>query len=208
MCRLDKDKEFSSITLPLGFNDIYLSSFGSKEFDTQRPSGIIEIGKHELIFDKQSAVPRYKLESDLVCSFTNNLETGEFKSNKKPNLSSWHNFHDHEKTEQDKFELLALQLRNSTAPGRFYKSEHLTKKQIKFNFGVVIDGNKMKTGLSDDSSTYRSNKKISGISLLHELVNNSETQRWTNKKYSEIQKTKLKGGKKWYRKQVLKRNRY
>ncbi|KAK9171005.1 Fcf2 pre-rRNA processing family protein [Cryptosporidium meleagridis] len=206
MSRLDK--EFSSITLPLGFNDIYLSSFGSNEFDTQKPSGIIEIGKHELIFERQSEVPKYKLESDLAGSFSNNLKMGGSKSDKKPNLSSWHNFHDHEKTEQDNFELMALQLRNSIAPGRFYKSENLIKKQIKFNFGVVIDGNKMKTGLSDDSSTYRSNKKISGMSLVHELINNSETQRWTNKKYSEIQKTKFKGGKKWYRKQVLKRNRY
>ncbi|KAH8583610.1 uncharacterized protein ELE39_000378 [Cryptosporidium sp. chipmunk genotype I] len=169
--------------------------------------GVIEIEKHELIDNGLNAVTEYKLESDSASGFAN-VEAGRVKDDKQPNLSSWYNFPDYEKTEQDKYELMALQLRSSTGPGRFYKSEHLTKKQMKFNFGVVIDDKKIKTGLSDDSSTYRSSKKSSGTSLLHELVNNSETQRWTNKKYFEIHKTRLKGGKKWYRKQVLKRNRY
>lgn len=156
-----------------------------------------------------NALPGYELKSDLVCSFTSNAEIGKEARDKQSSVSSWSNFSDNEKTEQNKYELLALQLRSSTGPGRFYKSERLIKKhELKFKFGVVIDNDRMKTGLSGDSSTCRSNKRASGISLLHELINDSETQKWTNKRYFEIHKTKLKGAKKWYKKQVLKRNRY
>ncbi|OII73746.1 uncharacterized protein cubi_03544 [Cryptosporidium ubiquitum] len=208
MHKLDKKAEFSSLTLPLGLNDVYLSSFESNGFDTQKPSGTIEIKKHELIDDGLSVIPAYKLESDLVCKF-DNVEIGSKMRDKQSESSSWFNFPDYEKTEEDKYELLALQLRSSTGPGRFYKSEKLIKKNsFKFNFGVVIDNNKTRTGISSDSSTFRSNKKMSGTSLLHELINDSETQKWMNKKYFEIHKAKLKGAKKWYRKQVLRRNRY
>lgn len=161
------------------------------------------------MYDEHGAVPEYVVGSDLACSFINNAQTGINIRNKQPNTSSWFNFPDSERTEQDKYELMALQLRNSTGPGKFYKNEQLFKKyHSKFNFGVIVDDHKAKTGLSDDSSMYRSKKNRSGTSLLHELVNDSETQKWTNKKYSEIQKVKMKGAKKWYRMQVLKRKRY
>lgn len=154
-------------------------------------------------------MPEYTVGSDLACNFRKNIQAGRNIRNKQLDTSSWFRFPDSERAEQDKYELMALQLRNSTGPGRFYKSEQLFKKHhLKFNFGVVVDNHKNRTGLSDDSSTCRSNKNRSGTSLLHELINDSETQKWTNKKYSEIHKVKMKGAKKWYRMQVLRRNRY
>ncbi|KAJ1607082.1 hypothetical protein OJ252_2933 [Cryptosporidium canis] len=159
-----REAEFSSLTLPLGASDIYLSSLDDREFDTQKPSGNIELKKHEMIYNERGVVPGYSVGSDLACDFTNGIQSGKNMRSSNKSTSGWFGFSEREMTEQDRYELMALQLRNSTAPGKFYKNEQLFKKHhSKFNFGIVVDQNRAKTGLSDDSSTRRSNRSKSEI---------------------------------------------
>ncbi|KAF7456503.1 Fcf2 pre-rRNA processing family protein [Cryptosporidium felis] len=208
MKKIEREVEFSGITLPVNLNDIYIRSFEDDKLDTQRPSGVINIGKYGLNYENRMKLPEVKLNTNLVSSIVNVDKTANISRGEQLNSSSWFDIPEKEKTEQIKQELMALQLRGSMGPKSFYKSESINKNLLKFNFGVVVDGSKIKTGISDDSSTYRSNKKRTGSSLVHELLKDSQTQRWANKRYYEIQKVKMKGGKKWYRRQILKRNKY
>ncbi|KAH8739513.1 hypothetical protein FG386_001945 [Cryptosporidium ryanae] len=166
------------------------------------PPGVIKIGRHELFRTSKDIKSNFNLNSDLSCS------KGQANS-KKTNSSDWFKLPEKECTEESLYEFKALHLRTSADPKSFYKPDNSMKSPpVAFTFGRVVDTGRLKTGAGQESSTYKSEKNKTGLSFVQELLRDSNTQKWANKKYAEIQRMKAKGGKKWYARQVAKRKKY
>ncbi|KAK6590614.1 hypothetical protein RS030_142105 [Cryptosporidium xiaoi] len=160
------------------------------------------MGKHELFRVSKGVDSNFKLNSDLSCSRSQD-------NSKRTTGSDWFKLPEKEYTEDTLYEFKALHLRTSADPKLFYKPDNSMKSPpTSFAFGRVVESGRLKTGAGQESSTYKSKKTKTGLSFVQELLRDSNTQKWANKKYGEIQRVKAKGGKKWYAKQVAKRKKY
>lgn len=129
--------------------------------------------------------------------------------NLKSKSEEWFDIPEQEPTEQVMQEFTALRLRNSIGPKSFYKSDDSIKTlPTKFCFGRIVNDNALSTSSTKEMSVYSASKRKAGLSFVHSLLRDANTQKWANKKYIEIQKTKLKGARKWYSRQFLKRKRH
>ncbi|KAK1444191.1 hypothetical protein BgAZ_100970 [Babesia gibsoni] len=115
---------------------------------------------------------------------------------------NWDPLTDREPTIQDEREWRAIQLRGFMDPKKFYKGSKSGKLEPlprRYQVGVMVGSSGIKVGPGMESQavgTINSRKRNKGLSVLNETL--ASDQRWTKKKYREIQAEKTSGSKGWY----------
>jgi hypothetical protein len=95
-------------------------------------------------------------------------------------------------TPEMKSELAALRLKQYMNPKRFYKSSD--KATDRFVLGVVVDGGLRAVGGGEESQSAGTfnKKKTKGKSLLQEALADAVVQNWTKKRWTQVEKTRVR----------------
>lgn len=118
---------------------------------------------------------------------------------KEENSKKWFSLPKVEMNDELKRDLLIIKNRKYLDPKRFYRGE---KWEIPDNFqiGEIVEGIGEYSG--------RLKRKDRGKTIVDELLKNTESSTWFDKTYSDIQKKKLSGGKKFLKDKIAKRKKY
>lgn len=192
--QITSPKDSSSDDNVSKYDDMDLSEL----FNELKPNKVESKSDFEKLQMRVNALP--KIEANLtfkpikakdIININDPITIKRKKNDSEDSGKEWFNMKQPELTNDIKRDLLIIKNRSALDPKRHYKKE---KWQIPkfFQMGTIIEGN---------TEFYtRLNKRQRGKNLVDEVLHDNDTQKYFKKRYAEIQRQKVSGGKNYYKK--------
>ncbi|CEM06432.1 unnamed protein product [Vitrella brassicaformis CCMP3155] len=133
------------------------------------------------------------------------------KKEQADKLDQWFGLPKQELTPEVKNELLALRLRGVADPKRFYKGQDSKKLPTHFHIAKVVEGGMPGVGGGRESiargALSRRRNRRGGESLLSDLLKSAEVDKWSKRKYGELQQRAQEGSKSDFKERKKRRKR-